>query len=120
MHHAKSILGGSKDPKPEKDDENPGPGAYGPFPEGAPPGFRIELPVSKSRKEVDNTKNPLGPQRYEPVNPNHTQGFYQKPFEFANIPDQTFGKAERQDLVQTNKDMPGPGKYDIEGDFDKA
>lgn len=87
MHHAKSILGGSLDPKAKESNENPGPGSYGPFPEAPPPGFRIELPMSKSRKDPNTNKDPLGPQRYFPVNPNHTQGYYRKPLDQSNIPE---------------------------------
>lgn len=69
---------------------------------------------------MNKSKDPLGPQRYHPFNPNHKQGYHHKPYDQSNIPDQTFSKAEREDLVKTKGDMPGPGKYEIEGDFDKA
>jgi len=111
MHGAKSMLGGSLDKKMIMKDDTPGPGQYNNFPVNEPPGFKIEIPKGKSAKEVDKTKEPVGPQKYDPFNPNHMKSDHQT--------GQTFGKALRQDLIEA-VNVPGPGKYNIDGDFEKA
>jgi len=71
MIKGRSMLGGTLDPKKKDGDNFPGPGHYNNFPVNEPPGFRIEIPKGKSAKEVDKNKEPVGPQRYDPYNPNH-------------------------------------------------
>lgn len=61
MHNAKSMLGGSLDPKTREKDDVPGPGHYNNFPVNEPPGFRIEIPKGKSAKDVEKSKEPVGP-----------------------------------------------------------
>lgn len=111
MNNAKSMLGGSLDPRTKEHDDVPGPGHYNNFPVNEVPGFRIELPKGESRKLVDKTKEPVGPQKYDPHNPNHLKTDHLK--------GETFGRDNRKDLVDVGF-VPGPGKYNIEGDFDRA
>lgn len=81
-----------------------------------------------NKKEEDKNKEPVGPQRYTPVNPNHKKSDHLK---HSNNPNPTLrgdptrppitsiGHAERGNLI--NKvEVPGPGKYQITGDFEKA
>lgn len=113
LHLAKSILGGSKDQKADKVNNFPGPAQYSNFPTPAIPGFVIALPQGKSLKEVGKVKDPVGPQKYNPVNPNHhrTDG--------KDKPITTFGTAIRGELISGQNMNVGPGQYVIEGDFDK-
>jgi len=72
MNNARSMLGGSLDPKAKKEEMiMPGPGHYNNLPIQEPPGFRIEVPKGKSLKVIDKTKEPVGLQKYTPYNPNH-------------------------------------------------
>ena len=71
------------------------------------------MPTSKSLKEVDKSKEPVGPQRYNPLNPNHKKS----DFLHAN----SVGNAVRDEGVSSaNVFNTGPGKYEIKGDFEKA
>jgi len=54
----------------------------------------------------------VGPQRYNPNNPNHKKTDNLKG-------GNSIGKALRGDLVSMTNN-PAPGKYDINGDFEKA
>lgn len=102
---AKSLLGGAIDPPPPKDDETPGPDAYQQNPIHAIPGFVIKPDSNKVRVEEDKTKEPLGPQRYNPVNPTHKRSDHLTGAGAASI-----GNAKRSDLVPS-LNVPGPGKY---------
>lgn len=108
---AKSILGGALHPVSKKDDDVPGPAAYTLNPIHTIPGFVIKPADSKSLKEVDKSKDPVGPQRYNPVNPNHKKSDHNHKG--------TIGNAERGEMVAA-VNVPGPGKYIIQSDFDKA
>ena len=111
MKLAKLMLGGSLEEQKIKDNGNPGPDAYSINPIHSIPGFVIKNPESKSYKEVDKSKEPVGPQKYNPYNPNHLRSDHLKKT--------SIGRAERDDLVQT-MNTPGPGNYVITGDFEKA
>lgn len=76
----------------------------------------IKPDSNKVRVEEDKTKDPLGPQRYNPVNPTHKRSDFLigKGEEVTSI-----GNAKRSDLVPS-LNVPGPGKYQITSDFDKA
>jgi hypothetical protein len=70
MHQAKSILKGSRT-QTEKANGFPGPDAYSINPPDNIPGFKMVKPETQSTKKVDKNAEPVGPQRYNPVNPNH-------------------------------------------------
>ena len=67
---AKSMLGGSKDPKQILDNGVPGPGQYNPKPTDTVPGFKIvahQKDDSKNNQDDKNPNNPpVGPQKYDP------------------------------------------------------
>jgi hypothetical protein len=69
MKYAKSMLGGSLKEKELVDNGVPGPDAYQIGPTHKIPGFVIVQETSKSRKQEDLSKIPVGPQRYDPQNP---------------------------------------------------
>lgn len=69
-HLAKSMLGGSLVTK-EVTDTGLGPAAYQHFPQASIPGFMIMDDTAKVKKEEPKDKEPVGPQRYNPFNPNH-------------------------------------------------
>lgn len=73
MNQAKSILGGTLKPTGEadKDNGNPSPDAYHLNPMHHIPGFKIKPEDHVSRKVEDKNKEPVGPQRYHPYDPNH-------------------------------------------------
>jgi hypothetical protein len=71
MNLAKSMLGGSLEYKPLEDNGVPGPDAYQQNPLHSIPGFKIMQDIGKVRVEEDKSKEPLGPQRYHPNNPNN-------------------------------------------------
>ena len=66
---AKSMLGGSTTAKPNQDNGVPGPAAYHQNPIHSIPGFVIKPDIGKVKGEEDKNKEPVGPQRYNPVNP---------------------------------------------------
>jgi len=68
-HLAKSMLGGSTSAKPNQDNGVPGPAAYQQNPIHSIPGFVIKQDTNKVKLEEDKSKEPVGPQRYNPVNP---------------------------------------------------
>lgn len=82
--------------------------------------------------EEDKTKEPLGPQRYNPVNPTHKQSdnlyhphnarHFTTPLNYvlpAIAKAGSIGDAKRSDLVPS-LNVPGPGKYQIVSDFERA
>lgn len=74
MQQAKSILGGSTEPKEYLGNGVPGPQAYTQNdPNHRIPGFVIKQDTSVVLKEEDKDKEPLGPQRYNPKNPSHSR-----------------------------------------------
>ena len=110
--YAKSMLGG--DPTKEKklvDNGVPGPDAYKIGPLDKIPGFVIVQETSKALKEEDKNKEPVGPQRYNPVNPTLQRNSF-------NVI-RTIGTSNRTDFIKA-LEMPGPDKYIIHGDFEKA
>lgn len=72
-HLAKSILGGSKGTTKAETDGGIGPAGYTIFPQHSIPGFVIKEDTSKSKKEYSKDTVPVGPQTYNPVNPNHAK-----------------------------------------------
>lgn len=73
----------------------------------------IAVPQGKSLKEVDKSKEPVGPQKYNPHNPNHKKTDHLVRF--------SIGNAVRGDMISSkNAANTGPGKYNIEGDFERA
>jgi hypothetical protein len=89
--YAKSMLGGST-VKKEVTDTGLGPAAYQHFPQHSIPGFVIAQDTSKVRKEEPKDKEPVGPQRYDPFNPNHKRTDHLKN-------GNSIGNAKRGDLV---------------------
>lgn len=112
QQYAKSILGGSTKEKELKDNGVPGPNVYSQNPMHKIPGFVIKQDSSKVRKDEDKNKKAVGPETYFPVNPNHQHPKYYDQ-------SRSIGLSERIDLIQA-VNMPGPGKYMIKGDFEKA
>ena len=105
------MLGGSTSAKAYQDNGVPGPNAYQQNPIHSIPGFVIKPDTQKVNREEDKNKEPVGPQRYNPVNPSHKHSDYLK----AN----SIGNAKRAAIVQA-LNVPGPGKYNIAGDFERA
>lgn len=111
MKQAKSILGGSRTAPEQKGNGFPGPDAYLINPTHNVPGFVLRNPEGKSLKEVEVLKDPVGPQKYTPFNPCHHHTDHNMRM--------TIGNAERGDMV-SGLQVPGPGKYDITGDFERG
>lgn len=110
-HLAKSMLGGSTIQKGPQDNGVPGPAAYNQNPIHSIPGFVIKKDTEKSRVEEDKNKEPVGPQRYNPENPVHKKSdFLQK---------NSIGNSKRAEIVN-KMIVPGAGRYNIAGDFEKA
>lgn len=111
-YQAKSILGGTLKPikkkgepdSPKNKYDTPGPDAYTINPINKIPGFVIHQDSHKVAKDEDPNKEPVGPQRYDPVNPNHGKTSHNRV--------RTIGVSERKDLIAA-QNMPGPGKYVI-------
>ena len=70
--------------------------------------------IGKVRVEEDKSKEPLGPQRYNPVNPAQKRSDH-----LTGAGAMSIGKSQRAGLVPT-LNVPGPGKYQINGDFERA
>lgn len=125
MNQAKSILGGTLKATGEKDKDNgnPGPDAYKLPQTHSIPGFNIMLDTNANKKEEDKNKEAVGPQRYTPFNPNHKKSDHLRHTNNAHGNLQggatSIGNAKRGELVQA-VNVPGPGKYVITGDFEKA
>jgi len=66
---------------------------------------------------VNKNKEPLGPQKYTPNNPCHRRTDFLKGGSINNA--FLFGNAERPEIVAP-VNVPGPGKYQITGDFEKG
>ena len=78
QHLAKSMLGGSIEEKPPVNNGNPAPNAYNLNPLDSIPGFVIKPDTHPNKREEDKNKEPVGPQRYEPHNPNHKKSDHLK------------------------------------------
>lgn len=113
-HLGKSMLGGSLEQREDEGNGNPGPDAYQQNPIHSIPGFVIKQDTNKVRVEEDKSKDPIGPQKYNPVNPTHKRSDQLKGAGATSI-----GHAKRSDLVPS-LNVPGPGKYQINSDFEKA
>ncbi len=110
QQYAKSMLGGSTLKKELKDNGVPGPNAYSQNPMHKIPGFVIKQDSSKVKKDDD--KNKAGDKKLsDETYPNDE--WQQKP------KGTSIGRSERLDLIRA-VNMPGPGKYSIQGDFDKG
>jgi hypothetical protein len=70
MNQAKGIPKGQRTAA-EKANGFPGPDAYNINPPDNIPGFKMIKPETQSTKKVDKNAEPVGPQRYNPANPNH-------------------------------------------------
>ena len=139
--YAKSILGGTlkKTGEADKDNGNPSPDAYHIPPQHSIPGFVIKPDTQSNNKKDESGKPAVGPQRYNPQNPNHHHSdylnlapgitsigkaqlqtkkvIYDKDGKFVR--EITPDKFRGMDLVQA-ANVPGPGKYDIIGLGDKV
>jgi hypothetical protein len=71
----------------------------------------IKPDIGKQKGEEDKNKEPVGPQRYNPVNPCHKKSDFLKKT--------SIGNSKRAEIVQA-LNVPGPGKYNITGVFEKA
>jgi len=91
MNQAKSILGGSRNAPEQKGNGFPGPDAYQINSPDNIPGFVIHAAESKSLKEAPKQADPVGPQRYNPHNPNHHHTDW--------IVSNTIGNATRGDMI---------------------
>jgi hypothetical protein len=67
--------------------------------------------TAKTNKQEEKNKATVGPSSYSPKN--HTL----KRTDFLNA--KSIGNSKRIDMVLTDK-IPGPGTYNINGDFEKA
>jgi hypothetical protein len=112
---AKSFLGGTIDGgKKDTDNGVPGPGNYNAKELYHPPGFRI-VPHTNSRADKQNLDErggdgaePVGPQRYNPIHPTHTDKSVK------------IGTGTREDPKPSNFYAPAPTTYDLYGQFEKA
>jgi hypothetical protein len=108
---AKSILGGPLD---KKDIINgvPGPGTYDSKGLYHPPGFRIvphtNSKADKGEEVTESVEGPVGPQRYHPSYPTHTDNSVK------------IGSGTRDDPKPSNFFAPAPTTYDLLGQFEKA
>jgi len=111
---AKSILGGGDRQKKENDSLVPGPGAYDTKDKYHPPGFRIVPHTNTSLLQQNQPENgqeqadPVGPQRYNPVYPTHTEKTVK------------IGSGTRDDMKPSSFHAPAPTTYDLMGQFEKA
>jgi hypothetical protein len=78
------MLGGSTNVKALQDNGVPGPNAYQQNPIHSIPGFVIKPDTQKVVRDEDKSKEPVGPQRYNPVNPNHKHSDYLKAHSIGN------------------------------------
>jgi hypothetical protein len=89
----------------------PGPDTYLITSNDKIPGFVIMQDSQPVKREGEEGAPVVGPQTYNPVNPNHKLQSKNKL--------RTMGMSERPDLVSA-ANVPGPGKYELPGDFEKA
>lgn len=115
---AKSILGGSIEPKRPFDNGNPGPGAYTNNPNHSIPSFVIfDLEkLTKPRRddkerEVRQRTVDVGPLSYSPRNPSL--------YRTDNLKKNSIGNSLRSDIIPRTK-VPGAGTYAIKGQFEKS
>jgi hypothetical protein len=109
---AKSILGGSLDAKGIIDNGVPGPGSYNAKHAFSLPGFKIMPRQEKEEEDLSDeaqamAQQPVGPQRYNPVNPTHTSNGV------------VIGSGTRDGLKQKFF-TPAPNAYSLKTDFEKA